>query len=77
MGIESLILGRLHFEPDHLTEQLLPGVLAMLNRVMDATPVEQLSHVSLNARDSQPPLHPRDDTFGEMNRESIRWQLGM
>jgi hypothetical protein len=75
-GVESIIPGRLHFDPGLLVEQLIPRVLALLNGVMKATPVEQLGHVSLDVTDSLPP-HDRFDTLGEMNRQSIRWELGL
>ena len=77
-GVESLIPGRLHFDPGQLIDELFPRVLELLNCVMDDTPVERLSHVSLSPSDSLPPDEKtRDDTFGEMNRASIRWQLGL
>jgi hypothetical protein len=49
----------------------------MLDGIMDETPVERLAHVSLAAGDSLPPIDGRADTFGELNRHSIRWQLGL
>jgi hypothetical protein len=76
-GVESLIPGRLHFDPGVFVEELFPQVLLMLNSIMDNTPVERLSHVSLTPGDSRPPRDSRFDTFGEMNRQSVRWQLGL
>ena len=76
-GVESLIPGSLHFEPGQLIEELFPRVLALLNRVMETTPVEQLSHVALSPTDSLPPRDNRFETFGDVNRHSIRWQLGL
>jgi hypothetical protein len=75
-GIEQLISGRIHADPGILLEQLLPRVLAMLNKIMDATPVEQLAHVSLQPSDSRPPKGEHPEPFVELNRQSIRWQLG-
>jgi hypothetical protein len=76
-GIEQLVPGRIHADPGILLEQLLPRVLRMLNEIMDATPVEQLTHVSLQTSDSQPPTGPQSGPFVELNRQSIRWQLGL
>lgn len=76
-GVESVIPGRLHFDPGVFVEELLPQALAMLNSVMDNTPVERLSNVSLMPSDSLPARDSRLDTFNEMNRQSIRWQLGL
>jgi hypothetical protein len=76
-GVEQLIPGRLHIDPGIVLEQLLPGVLAMLNRIMDETPVERLAHVSLQQSDSYPPTGPGAGSFIEQNRQSIRWQLGL
>jgi hypothetical protein len=76
-GVEELIPGRLHFDPGVFLEELLPRVLGMLNRIMDETPVERLAHVALQARDYLPPIGPGSGSFVEMNRQSIRWQLGL
>jgi hypothetical protein len=68
-------------DPGVFIEQLLPRVLTMLNEVMDKTPVERLSQVHLTQADCQPPApDPANggmDTFGELSRLSIRWQLGL
>lgn len=76
-GIEQLIPGRNHADPGVFLEELLPRVLQMLNRVMDATPVQRFPHVSLQASDCKPPEGKGAGTFLELNRHSIRWQLGM
>lgn len=76
-GVEELIPGRLHFDPGVLLEQLFPRVLAMLNAIMDETPVESLAHVALRPEDSAPPTGPHSGAFMEVNRQSIRWQLGL
>ncbi len=76
-GVEELIPGRIHADPGILLDQLLPRVLQMLNKIMDATPVEQLSGVSLEPDDSQPPVEGHSEPFHELNRQSIRWQLGL
>ena len=41
----------------------------MLNSIIDNTPIEQLSQVSLTPTDSLPP-DSGFDTFGEMNRRA-------
>ncbi len=76
-GIEQLIPGRMHADPGVLIEQLLPRVLQMLNEIMDATPVERLSGVSISPKALRPPTKDFPDTFSEINRQSIRWQLGL
>jgi hypothetical protein len=76
-GVEQLIPGRMHAAPGILLEQLLPRVLRMLNAIMDTTPVEQLSGVSLGPGDLQPPVGAHSEPFHELNRQSIRWQLGL
>ncbi len=79
-GVEQRIPGRLHADPGTLLEQLLPRVLHMLNEIMDATPVERLSNVSLQSSDLEVPPAPAgspSDPFDEINRQSIRWQLGL
>ena len=79
-GVEQRISGRLHADPGILLEQLLPRVLRMLNEIMDATPVEQLSGVNLQSSDLEVPVAPAgsySDPFDEISRQSIRWQLGL
>jgi hypothetical protein len=77
-GVEQLIPGRFHADPGVLLEQLLPRVLHMLNRIMDEAPVEKLSGVNLAPGDSGPPnKEGHSETFHELNRQSIRWQLGL
>jgi hypothetical protein len=73
-GVEELLPRRLHFDAGVLIEQLLPRVITMLNKIMDATPVETLPHVSLQASDL---VAPNDGSFVEINRQSIGWQLGL
>ena len=79
-GVEQRIPGRLHADPGTLLEQLLPRVLRMLNKIMDATPVEQLSGVNLQPGDLEVPAARAgspSDPFDEISRQSIRWQLGL
>ncbi len=78
-GIRAAANGSPLVDPALFVERLFPHVLMLLNRAMEHTPVERLSHVYLAHADSQP---PRDGQAGqanwysERNRLSIRWQLG-
>jgi hypothetical protein len=74
-GLRELIPGRLLAEPDILLERLLPSVIQLLNELMAATPVENLSGVSLTPEKHSPP-QDRNGPFGERERSSVRWQLG-
>ncbi|HAN47659.1 MAG TPA: hypothetical protein DCQ20_02085 [Nitrospira sp.] len=76
-GIEPVFQESLHADPGILAEQLLLHILGMLNRIMDTTPVERFEHANLQEVDSLPPECESFDTFGEMTRNSIRWQLGL
>jgi hypothetical protein len=49
-------------------------VIELLNELMTATPVEMLPGVSLGPSDLAP---PRTGMYGERERQSIRWQLGL
>ncbi len=75
-GLQELLPGRLHADPGVLLDRLLPPVIGLLNELMTATPVEQLSGVSLEPEDRVPP-HGRGEAFGERERHSIRWQFGL
>jgi hypothetical protein len=73
-GLRELIPGRLYADPSVLLERLLPAVIELLNNLMTETPVELLPGVSLRPEHFSP---PRDRAFGEHERQSIRWQLGL
>jgi hypothetical protein len=75
-GLRELLPDRMHADPSVLLERLLPAVLELLNELMAATPVETLAHVSLKPEDLLPPAG-LDQSFGERERHSIRWQLGL
>jgi len=74
-GLRELIPGRLHAGPAVLLERLLPAIIKLLNELMAATPVEDLSGVALKPERHAPP-QDRNSPFGERERLSIRWQLG-
>jgi hypothetical protein len=75
-GLRELLPERLHADPGVLLERLLPAVIELLNSLMAATPVEQLSGVSLQPEDLFPPPG-QNQAFGKRERLSIRWQLGL
>jgi hypothetical protein len=75
-GLQELLPGRLHADPGVLLDRLLPQVIELLNELMTATPVGQLSGVSLKPED-RVPLRGLGGAFSERERHSIRWQLGL
>jgi hypothetical protein len=75
-GLRELLPGRLHAEPGVILERLLPAVIELLNDLMTATPVEALAGVSLKPEHLVPPSDDRNG-FGERERQSIRWELGL
>jgi hypothetical protein len=75
-GLQELLPERVHADPGVLLGRLLPSVITLLNGLMTATPVERLRGVSLKAADMVAP-RDRGGVFGERERQSIRWQLGL
>lgn len=75
-GFRDILPGRLCAEPDILLHKLLLAVTWLLNEVMNETPVKMLPGVSLSPADLLPP-RGRNSEFGERERQSIRWQLGL
>jgi hypothetical protein len=81
-GIRAPANGSPLADPALFVERLFPHVLMLLNRAMEHTLVERLSHVHLTHADSQPPQDGQAGQAGqanwysERNRLSIRWQLG-
>jgi hypothetical protein len=73
-GVQKRLRDRYHAEPGVLLERIFRGVIALLNDVQAATPVENLAGVRLAESDAYP---PEDGGFEPMNRASIRWQLGL
>lgn len=77
-GFQDLLAGRALFDPGVFVERLFPMVLAMINDLMEATPVERLAHVTITPAETKPPDEAAPtNTFSEFNRKSIRWQLGL
>lgn len=77
-GMKELIPGQLHADIDILIERLLPEIIAFFNEVMRLTPVERLPNAELTAADAEPPVAANGlDTFSEMNRRLLLWQLGL
>jgi hypothetical protein len=69
----------LRVDPGTLLEMLLPRIAALLNDVMQATPVESLPHVTLTPADGRPP-ETADGIFDEFStgqRACIRTLLGL
>jgi hypothetical protein len=75
-GLREVVPGELHADPRALLERLLPDVIALLNDLMAATPVESLAGVTLKPSDLGPPAGAHE-AFAEYRRRSIRWQLGL
>jgi len=79
-GFRPIIPGRSHIEPAMLVDRLFEAITGLLNDLMGATPVEQLSDVTITPKDKQPPADKHNgiglNTFSEWNRLAIRWQLG-
>ena len=70
---EKIVPGYFHTDPGVLLEHLLPLTLDLLNTLMETTPVEGLSGVTLIASQVVP---PPEEPFDERTRLSVRWQLG-
>jgi hypothetical protein len=76
-AVERFYDDELLFDPRVLVEKLLFYVIEVLNLVMNITPVEILGGVSLSESDTEVPDETKVAFFTKMNRESIRWQLGI
>ncbi|WP_329067739.1 hypothetical protein [Amycolatopsis sp. NBC_01480] len=74
-GVQRKTAHELFVEPGVFLEQLFPRVLTLLNLMMEKTPVENLPNYNLTLADTLPPTDPMG-MFSELNRLSIRWQLG-
>ncbi len=73
-GVQELLPDRLLVDGGILADRLLSETAALLNAIMDLTPVERLEGAQLTPLDRDP---PHDDTFNQMNRESVRLQIGL
>ena len=76
-GVTRQIDNRLYIEPGIDIEKILPPVLAAINAVMDATPVETLAGVDVSKLLTKPPENGADNTFSAVNRERIRLLSGI
>lgn len=65
---------RLYIEPGIYIEKILPPVMAAINAIMDATPVEALAGVDPEKLLTAP---PEDDMFSATNRQRIRLLSGI
>jgi hypothetical protein len=79
-GVERIFDGRMHvLGPELLVENILERTTALLNELMENTPVEQFSHVDSPSLDSSPPVDqplPASPVWNSSTRLSVRWQLG-
>ena len=75
-GVTRQIDNRLYIEPGIDIEKILPPVLAAINAVMDATPVETLAGVDISKLLTKPPENG-DNTFSAANCERIRLLSGI
>lgn len=74
-GIRELFSDRLHADPRVLVERLLPAALAVLNGILNRTPVERLPIADeVPILDGPPPDLAH---FKPKVRQAIRWQLGL
>lgn len=76
-GVARQIDNRLYIEPGIYIEKVLPPVLAAINAVMDATPVETMAGVDVSKLLTKPPENGGDNTFSAANRERIRLLSGI
>lgn len=69
----------LFVDPRLLVEFLLPAIVELLNRLMEATPVERLlDGGTLLPEDCLPPTDAvSQNPFNSFARSSVRWQLGL
>jgi len=72
--VRQLLPDRLHTDPAELLDAVFTRTIVLLNDLMRLTPIERLQGVCL-APDEQ--AVPSDGPFEALDRESIRWQLGL
>ncbi|MFF4868469.1 hypothetical protein [Streptomyces sp. NPDC000961] len=75
-GVDSRWEGRMHADPEKILELTFQRVLEILNAIMRETPVETLPGVHLTPANCAPPNNP-SDRYSEMQRQGVRWQLGL
>lgn len=79
-GVEDGFDGRLVLDAGVFVDRLVLGVVALLNDVMDGTPVHELDGLPGDVVLSQGPPEPSHDlldAFGPATRQCVRWQLGV
>ncbi|HET9690853.1 MAG TPA: hypothetical protein VFP61_06850, partial [Acidimicrobiales bacterium] len=64
-------------DPGVFVERSFRAVIPLLNQLLDATPVEVLPHVDLNAPEPVTSGGPYGNPFSPEIGKSIRWQLGL
>lgn len=75
-GIHAVRDDELYADPGVLVDQLFVHVLNLLNMLMLNTPVEWLPNVESDLPNALPTETYPLDRYSEINRNSIRWQLG-
>jgi hypothetical protein len=73
-GIQQVLDDHYHADPGILVDQIFRAIVAFLDEVLEATPVERLDGVLLRDGDALP---PDSGPFQQFSRSSIRWQLGL
>ena len=68
---------QVQLDPGVFVERAFQAVIPLLNRLMDATPIEKLPHVDLSTPAPVVRGDPYDNPFSPENGKSIRWQLGL
>lgn len=76
-GLEDWGPERLHIRPETLMEGLFPRVLALLDELMNRTPVERMAGVVMSPQECEPPDDGPTGVWSDLNRRSIRFQLGL
>jgi hypothetical protein len=73
-GVEELVPDRFHLDPGDLIDRMLVESIALLDALMQATPVDRIQGVAPEDVDVGP---PNDAPFDEITRRSVRLQLGL
>jgi hypothetical protein len=68
---------QVQLDPGVFIETAFRAVIPLLNELMDATPIEKLPYVDLDAPEQVARGGPYDNPFSAEIGKSIRWQLGL
>lgn len=79
-GYRPFAPGYDNIRPGLLVDRLTEECIKLINNIMQATPVERLSHIEKANIQNKPPAEKPGsgvlDTFSEWNQKAIKWQLG-